>query len=363
MEILKKSQKKTLFKSDLFQTWSPSLQTQESILSTTKSDLTRIQTALNDRDSKIDQLQSNLAKMNDVEMSMELHKRQRVEIERKLTAKMTECDELTKALTYCWKWFLGHRWFGNVISGVIFGYFRSIFTFLNNLPPTRLQQTSTKTDKSLNTTVLQLQNELDKLRFQHESNEQKFSFSETESFRLSTELKQSLTTSKSQQKELSKTESELKTTKELLNHLDKKYNEDLSDYSECKLKYVNLEKKFQTALSQSNVSHKKAKEAEYELGKIKDTIKSLQKTIDSLRRELQKELKSKTEISQKFEKLQNLQNPHNLSPHNLSPQPNHTRKSSTTSNASSTNTITNQGLIMASTGWFSKNNKKKFEIG
>jgi len=284
-----------------------SLQTQESILSTTKSDLTRIQTALNDRDSKIDQLQSNLAKMNDVEMSMELHKRQRVEIERKLTAKMTECDELTKALT-------------------------------------RLQETSTKTDKSLNTSVLQLQNELDKLKFQHESNTQKFSSSEAESLRLSIDLKQSLSTSKTQQKELTKAESELKTTKELLNHLDKKYNEDLEDYSECKLKYVNLEKKFQTALSQSNVSHKKAKEAEYELGKIKDTIKSLQKTIDSLRRELQKELKSKMEISQKFEKLQNAQNSQNLSPH-----PIHTRKSSTTSNASSTNTITNQGLIMAST--------------
>ena len=72
---------------------------QESILSTTKTDLDRIKNALNDRDSKIDQLQANLAKMNDVEMSMELHKRQRVEIERKLTAKITECDELTKALT------------------------------------------------------------------------------------------------------------------------------------------------------------------------------------------------------------------------------------------------------------------------
>ena len=75
------------------------LSIQENILSTTKTDLDRIQNALNDRDSKIDQLQSNLAKMNDIEMSMELHKRQRAEIERKLTAKMTECDELTKALT------------------------------------------------------------------------------------------------------------------------------------------------------------------------------------------------------------------------------------------------------------------------
>ena len=93
-------------------------------------------------------------------------------------------------------------------------------------------------------------------------------------------------------------------------------------------------------MSQSNVSHKKAKEAEYELNKIKDSIKSLQKTIDSLRRELQKELKSKQEMEIKFEKLKSeKQNNNNLQ---------NTRKSSTTSNASSTNTITNQGLVMAS---------------
>lgn len=216
---------------------------------------------------KIEMLQTQLTQLSDLETKNNLKERESKQLEIQYQAKVRECEEYTLAMK-------------------------------------RLKETSEALKKNNDEKIQDLKNEVDQLKFTVESNQSKWK----KNSEINEDLKNEVETLREQTKNVVQTQKQkdtaLQTTKMLLSDLEKKYNTDLADYEELRMKHDQLNSKFTTALSQANIALKESKEYQSELKRVTEGAKVHQKTLDSLRKELGKELKKSHDLSKELENVQ-----------------------------------------------------------
>jgi len=189
---------------------------------------------------KIEMLTLQLSQLSDIESKQNMKEKESKQLENMYQAKVRECEEYTLAVK-------------------------------------RLKEGAENTKKNSEKTIQDLKNELDQLKFTVESNEKKWREGESNAEKLMEEVgilreqnKNIVVTQK--QKDTS-----LQTTKLLLSDLEKKYNNDLSEFEELKMKHEQLNSKFTTALAQANSALQSSKGHENDLKKVVEQSKVHQK--------------------------------------------------------------------------------------